>query len=80
MKIFENYNSAIQTIVIADLYAKVGKDKMSFRTSSIFNIMLKLFLENCNHIVPKRLHRFCFLSRLSPSGTEYQQAYSNSYC
>ena len=31
---------------------------MSFPTSSIFNITLKLFLENCNHIVPKRLHRF----------------------
>ncbi len=47
-----------QNIVIADLHAKVGKDKMSFPTSSIFNITLKLFLENCNHIVPKRLHRF----------------------
>lgn len=23
---------------------------------------------------------FCFLSRLSPSGIEYQKAYSNSYC
>ena len=33
-----------QNIVIADLHAKVGKDKMSFPTSSIFNITLKLFL------------------------------------
>ena len=59
---FVHYNQSVisqkQKKVIADLHAKVGKDKMSFPTSSIFNITLKLFLENCNHIVPKRLHRF----------------------
>lgn len=61
MRYYTNNQSVVsqkQKIVIVDLYAKVGKDKMSFPTSSIFIITLKLFLENCSHIIPKRLHRF----------------------